>query len=79
MLYDDNKLVVSGVPDNRNVHSYIIDIPTRKTRLIPCNSGVLGFTNEEGYIIGESYRYVSDPELQDGIHIFNYLIRMQIK
>lgn len=60
---DSTTLIVEGCPDNRNLFSYIIDIPNRKATYIPCNSGIVGFTSEEGLIIGQSYRYVSDPDI----------------
>lgn len=60
---DSTILIVEGCPDNRNLFSYIIDIPERKATYIPCNSGIVGFTSEEGLIIGQSYRYVSDPDI----------------
>lgn len=60
---DSTTLIVEGCPDNRNLFSYIIDIPARKATYIPCNSGIVGFTSEEGLIIGQSYRYVSDPDI----------------
>ena len=60
---DSTTLIVEGCPDSRNIYSYIIDIPERKATYIPCNSGVVGFTAEEGFIIGQSYRYVSDPDI----------------
>lgn len=60
---DSTILIVEGCPDNRNLFSYIINIPDRKATYIPCNSGIVGFTSEEGLIIGQSYRYVSDPDI----------------
>lgn len=60
---DLSTLIVEGCPDVRNLYSYIIDIPNRKATYIPCNAGIVGFTSEEGLIIGQSYRYSSDPEV----------------
>lgn len=61
--YDEDKLIVQGCPDARNDFTYIIHIPERKAILLPCNNGFSGFTYEEGMIICQSYRYVSDPEI----------------
>lgn len=63
IAYDANRLIVSGVPDLRNIYSYIIDIPARKAIYIPCNRGILGFSSEEEYIVAQSYRYATDPEI----------------
>lgn len=60
---DSTTLIVEGCPDNRNEFTYIIDIPNRKATYLPFNSGIIGFTSEEGLIIGQSYRYVSDPDI----------------
>ena len=60
---DSTTLIVEGCPDLRNFFSYVIDIPERKATYIPCNSGIIGFTAEEGWIIGQSYRYTTDPDI----------------
>lgn len=60
---DSTRIIIQGVPDLRNTFSYIIDIPNKKAIYIPCNAGIIGFTSEENLIIGQSYRYVSDPEI----------------
>ncbi len=57
------RLLVEGVPDCRNVFSHIIDVDKRSALYIPANSGYLGMTQEEGYLIFRSYRYVSDPDI----------------
>lgn len=59
----DSTLIVSGVPDFRNIYSYIVDIPSHEAVMLPCNSGIVGFTAEEGLIIGLSYRYFPDPDI----------------
>lgn len=64
-IINDNplQLIVEGVPDCRNVFSYIIDVDQYTAKFVPANSGFLGMTEEEGYLIFSSYRYVSDPEI----------------
>ncbi|MCH5223539.1 MAG: hypothetical protein J1E82_05810 [Muribaculaceae bacterium] len=63
MAIDSTTMIVSGVPDLRNVYSYIINIPSKKATYLSCNAGVIGLTPEEGLIIAQSYRYVSDPDI----------------
>lgn len=64
-IYNNNplQLIVEGCPDMRNEFSYFIDVPTRKAWYVPANQGYVGSTSEEGYMIFQSYRYVSDPEI----------------
>lgn len=57
------QLIVEGCPDQRNEFSYFIDVPTRKAWYIPANQGYVGRTSEEGYMIFQSYRYYSDPDI----------------
>ena len=63
-IVSDNplRLLVEGIPDCRNVFSYVIDISTHTAKYVPSNSGFLGAT-EEGYLIFLSYRYVSDKDI----------------
>ena len=59
-----NKVIVEGVPDARNVWSYLIDLNTKKACQLSSNSGFVGFCGEdETYIVMQSYRYNSDPEV----------------
>lgn len=61
-VMDSTRLLVSGVPDFRNCYSFVINIPDRKAILLPSNS-VVSLSDESDVIIGQSYRYVSDPEI----------------
>lgn len=47
----------------RNEFSYFIDVPSRKAWYVPANQGFIGTTSEEGYMMFQSYRYVSDPDI----------------
>ena len=59
-----NKVIVEGVPDARNVWSYLIDLDTQKACQLSSNSGFVGFCGEaETYIVMQSYRYNPDPEV----------------
>lgn len=60
---DPLQLIVEGCPDMRNEFSYFIDVPTKKAWYVPANQGYVGNTSEEGYMIFQSYRYVSDPDI----------------
>ena len=64
-IYNDDplQLIVEGCPDMRNEFSYFIDVPSRKAWYVPSNQGYIGKTSEEGYMIFQSYRYVSDPDI----------------
>ncbi len=53
-------IIVEGCHDMRNVYSYFIDVPSRKAWYVPANSGYLGETGEEGYMVFQSYRYGPD-------------------
>lgn len=61
--YDPLQLIVEGCPDMRNEFSYFIDVDKRKAWYVPANQGYIGSTCEEGYMIFQSYRYVSDPDI----------------
>lgn len=61
--YDPLQLIVEGCPDMRNEFSYLIDVDKRKAWYVPANQGYIGSTSEEGYMIFQSYRYVSDPDI----------------
>jgi len=54
-----NKLLVTGCFDSRNEFSYIIDLDDKSAMLLPTNSGFVGFTSEEGYVVMQSYAYNS--------------------
>lgn len=60
----ENKVIIEGVPDARNVWSYIIDLNTKKACQLSSNSGLVGFCGEdETYIVMQSYRYNPDIEV----------------
>ncbi len=61
--YDPLQLIVEGCPDMRNEFSYFIDVDKHKAWYVPANMGYVGSTSEEGYMIFQSYRYVSDPDI----------------
>lgn len=61
--YNPLQLIVEGCPDMRNEFSYFIDVDKRKAWYVPANQGYIGSTFEEGYMIFQSYRYVSDPDI----------------
>lgn len=67
------QLILEGCPDMRNIHSFFVDVDSRKAWFVPSNSGFLGET-EEGFMIFNSYRYVSNPDIggrYSFIQIFN--------
>ena len=76
-VLNDNPLqmIVGGCPDMRNIHCFFIDVPSRKAWFIPANAGFLGET-EEGFLIFNSYRYVSNPEL-GGRYTFIQIFNME--
>ena len=49
--------MVEGIPDRRNVWSYILTIGDREAILLPSNAGLIGFAQEEGLLVMESYDY----------------------
>ena len=60
---DPLQLIVQGCPDMRNEFAYFIDVPTRRAWYVPANFGYVGNTGVERYMIFQSYRYVSDPDI----------------
>lgn len=56
-------MIVQGCPDMRNEFAYFIDVPTRRAWYVPANFGYVGNTGVERYMIFQSYRYVSDPDI----------------
>lgn len=64
-IINDNplQLIVEGVPDCRNIFSHFIDVDSRTAKYIQANSGFMGTTIEEGYLVFRSYRLVSDPDI----------------
>lgn len=61
--YDVHTIIVQGCPDLRNVWSYIINLEKQTAKQLCSTSGLVGFSNEACYIIMESYRYNTDPEV----------------
>lgn len=60
----DNKIIVEGCPDARNIYSYLIDLEQNTALQLPSNSGFVGFCGEdETYIVMQSYRYNPDIEV----------------
>lgn len=57
------QIIVEGCPDMRNEFSYFVDVDNRKAWYVPSNQGYIGSSSEEGYMIFQSYRYVSDPDI----------------
>ena len=57
------QIIVEGCPDMRNEFSYFVDVDNRKAWFVPSNQGYIGSSSEEGYMIFQSYRYVSDPDI----------------
>lgn len=73
------QLVVEGVPDCRNVFSYLIDVPTRQAWNIPSNGGFAGLSNEESYMIFQSYRYRKGGGRYTLLQIFDPFSRKFLK
>ena len=53
----EDKIIVEGVPDMRNIYTYLIDLKTGRTLLLPTTGGCLGTSSEEGFLICQSYAY----------------------
>lgn len=67
------QFILEGCPDMRNIHSFFVDVDSRKAWFVPSNNGFLGET-EEGFMIFHSYRYVSNMDIggrYSFIQIFN--------
>lgn len=67
------QVILEGCTDMRNIHSFFVDMDSRKAWLVPSNNGFLGET-EEGLMMFHSYRYLTAPEIggrYSFIQIFN--------
>lgn len=61
-IFDRSQIIVSGCPDMRNSYSFLVDIAKRKAWYIPANSRFLGETGEEGFLVFQSYRYITSDD-----------------
>ena len=54
---DTCKLLIEGCPDMHNIYSYIVTEGKSDAVMLPSLGGLLGFANDEGVIIMQSYQY----------------------
>ncbi len=71
ILPGEDRIIVSGVPDARNVFSYVIDLPERKAWEVPSTAGYVGQTPEECFLIFASYRYFREGGRFSFLKVFN--------
>jgi hypothetical protein len=55
--YNESILVLSGIPDSRNVYTFILNVENGTLIHLPSNAAFKGFTDEDGDILVESYSY----------------------
>jgi hypothetical protein len=65
------KLLVEGSLDYRNVESFIICEDSVKAICLPSNRGLIGVSEEDGFLIMESYNYYKDGGRFNTISVFN--------
>ena len=57
---DENlKLLVEGSRDYRNVESFIVELGKKEAIYLPTNRGFIGFSEENHFLIMQSYQYYS--------------------
>jgi hypothetical protein len=55
---DENlKLLVEGCRDYRNVESFIVELGKKEAIYLPTNRGFIGFSEENNFLIMQSYQY----------------------
>ena len=55
---DENlKLLVEGCCDYRNVESFIVELGKKEAIYLPTNRGFIGFSEENNFLIMQSYQY----------------------
>lgn len=55
---DENlKLLVEGSRDYRNVESFIVELGKKEAIYLPTNRGFIGFSEENNFLIMQSYQY----------------------
>lgn len=65
------KLIAEGSSDYRNVQSFIINENSAKAICLPTNRGLIGVSEEDGFLIMESYNYYKDGGRFNTISVFN--------
>ena len=65
------KLLVEGCSDYRNVQSFIINEDSAIAICLPTNRGLIGVSEEDGFLIMESYNYYKDGGRFNTISVFN--------
>ena len=54
---DPSKVIVEGTPEYHNIWSFIVDSESGEVISLPNTGGLVGFGNDEGVIIMQSYQY----------------------
>ena len=54
---DPRKVIVEGTPEYHNIWSFIVDSDTGEVTSLPNTGGLVGFADDEGVIIMQSYQY----------------------
>lgn len=65
------KLLVEGSPDFRNLQSFIINEDSPQAICLPSNRGFIGITEEEFYLIMQSYAYYKQGGRYNIIEVYD--------
>ncbi len=65
------KLLVEGSSDYRNVQSFIIGVDSIKATCLPTNRGLIGVTEEDGFLVMQSYEYYEEGGRYNIIEAFD--------
>ena len=70
--YNDSKVIVSGkYPSFTFVSTFLIDLKSGEAMGLPVSGGVVGFTGEKGFAIGETWDYYDEGGRYDVLKIFD--------
>lgn len=65
------KLLAEGCSDYRNIQSYIISEGSNTAICLPTNRGLVGVSEEDGFLIMQSYAYYEDGGRYNSIDVFD--------
>jgi hypothetical protein len=65
------KMLLEGSVDHRNLESFIINVGSDKAICLPTNRGLVGVTEEDGFLIMQSYEYYEDGGRYNIIEAFD--------
>jgi hypothetical protein len=65
------KMLLEGSVDHRNLESFIFNVDSDKAICLPTNRGLIGVTEEDGFLVMESYEYYDDGGRFNRLTVFD--------